>query len=156
MIPEIDAQHIAISKSGSSYITLSADEYTQCTTDTRHCEASSLISPISNTAHCVIKTYTTQSLSCPLVETNRTPTPTVHLNGNKTIYSVPEETTLYIKCRDSRNPTKFKDETVKISGMWRNNIQIRMCYSSTWRTDISNTIHLHRISNGKLQNIRPT
>ena len=45
------------------------------------------------------------------------PTPTVHLNGNKTIYSVPEETTLYIKCRDSRNPTKFKDETVKISGM---------------------------------------
>ena len=117
MIPEIDAQHIAISKSGSSYITLSADEYTQCTTDTKHCEASSLISPISNTAHCVIKTYTTQALSCPLVGTNRITTPTVHLNGNKTIYSVPEETTLYIKCRDSRNPTKFKDETVKISGM---------------------------------------
>jgi hypothetical protein len=117
MIPELDAQYIAISKSGANYITLTIDEYSQCTTDTNHCEASSLIAPISATAHCVITTYTTQALSCPLLESNRLPAPAIHINGNKTIYSVPEETTLYIKCRDSRNPTKFKDDTLKINGM---------------------------------------
>ena len=117
LLPEIDAQHIAISKSGSSYITLTSDEFSQCTTNSKNCQASSIISPMTADAHCVITTYTSQTLSCPLVETNRIPAPSLHINENTTIYSVPKETTLYVKCRDSKSPTKFKDESVTIKGM---------------------------------------
>ncbi len=110
-------QHIAISKSRSSYITLTLNEFSQCTANSKKCEASSIISLMTAEAHHVIITYTPQTITCPLVKTTRTPAPNPHVNENITNYSVPKETRLYDKCRDFKSPTNFQHESVTITGM---------------------------------------
>jgi hypothetical protein len=46
------------------------------------------------------------------VETTRLSAPNLHVNENTTSYSVPKETTMCVKCRDSKSPTKIKDELI--------------------------------------------
>ena len=74
-IPELDATNIAMSKSGSEYISLTDLEYQKCTENPDKCVTKSLISPISSSSSCVITTYSSQSLRYPLKETAQKPTP---------------------------------------------------------------------------------
>ena len=43
--------------------------------------------------------------------------PVIHISGNTTIYSVPEPTPIYIKCRDLKSPTRSRDDTVTLEGI---------------------------------------
>jgi len=116
-IPMIDTQYIAISKSGSEYITLSSDQFTRCVTDTAACQISSPVYPISTKSNCVISTYTTQILTCPLLEIKHKPEPVIHISGNRTIFSVPQETTLYVKCSEKAQSSVYEDTSITINGM---------------------------------------
>ena len=115
-IPQLDAHHMAISKSGSNYITVSRDEYTQCMYNKQKCLISSLITPVTEDVHCVLSTYILNEMKCPLVESTAKIAPVLHINGNTTIYSVPAPTPVYIKCKDPKHPTKFRDETITLKG----------------------------------------
>ena len=116
-IPELDASNIAISKSGSEYISLTDLEYQKCTEDPDKCVTTSLISPISSSSSCVITTYTSQTLRCPLKETTQTPTPFFWISGNSTIFSMPAKTKLFIKCKEFLEYEKYTDETIEIEGI---------------------------------------
>ena len=116
-IPDIDTKTIAISKSGSEYLVVEPEEYTRCMTDQYRCRISSPVIPITQSSHCAISTYISQTPTCPMIETKRAPAPFFHITGNRTIFSVPQETTLYVKCSGHVFSPKFQDEVVKISGI---------------------------------------
>ena len=116
-LPELDAPYLGISKSGSSYITPTQEEFTRCTTDPSLCSISSLTNPMTSTAHCTVTTYITGNMTCALLESDKTPLRYIHIKGNKTIYSVPEETLVYIKCDDMKSPTHSREITFVMKHM---------------------------------------
>jgi hypothetical protein len=117
LMPEIDSAYIGISKTGSEYVMVSPDQFTRCVTEPATCQISSPISPMSTKSSCVISTYITQKLTCPLMETDRPQEPVLHITGNRTIFSVPKETTLYVKCSEHSFSNKYEDASITITGM---------------------------------------
>ena len=94
--------------------------------------------PLTEGAHCVIKTYTTSQLNCPLQETTLIRKPFIWTTGNHTVFSVPEPTSLFIKCT---NPNKIKDyqeSNIVIKGMGDTTFQsgctITLTDRSKWDT----------------------
>jgi hypothetical protein len=116
-IPEIDAPFIGISKSGSDYVTVTAEEYTRCTTDPSLCTVSSPSYPMTSEAHCSVTTYVTGNMTCALIESDKPPIRYVHISGNHTIFSVPEETLVYIKCDDPKSAHKSLETTLILKNM---------------------------------------
>jgi hypothetical protein len=117
LLPEIDSSYIGISKTGSDFISISPDQFTRCVADPSTCHISSPITPLTANTSCVITTYTTQTLTCPLVETDKQPQPEIHITGNRTIFSVPTATALFVKCSEHSFSSKNQDTTVTITGM---------------------------------------
>ena len=116
-LPEIDAEFLGISKSGSSYVTLSSDEFARCTTDPSLCTVSSPINPMTSKAHCTITTYITGNMTCALIESDKPPQKYIHTKGNHTIFSVPEPTTVFIKCDDMLNKVLSHETTFEMRDM---------------------------------------
>lgn len=116
-LPELDAQFLGISKSGSSYVTLTADEFTRCTTDPTLCTVSSPINPMTSKAHCTVTTYVTGNMTCALVESDKPAVRYIHIKGNLTIFSVPEETSVYMKCDDPIHKHKSHEATFTLVNM---------------------------------------
>ena len=83
---------MAISKNGSDYAVITAEELYNCINSPWKCHISTLIIPMSQNSQCVASTYVTQELKCPLMETESKIQPFFHFDGNHTIYSVPHET----------------------------------------------------------------
>ena len=117
LIPEIDATAIAISKTGSDYAVVTAEEFDNCINRPWKCHISTPIIPMSQNSHCVASTYVTQELKCPITETEEKIQPFFHIDGNVTIYSVPQETRLYVKCSESNLSNRYKDEAVTLRGI---------------------------------------
>ncbi len=117
LVPELDAEYIGISKSGTSYIVVSSAEFSRCTTTPHLCQISSPILPMNKAAHCIVSTYVSDKLTCPLVEVDSKPIPFMHIKNNVTIYSMPEPTALFIKCADPSSLHQYRDETVVLKGM---------------------------------------
>jgi hypothetical protein len=53
LVPELNAECIGISKSGTSYIIVSSGEFSQCTTTPHLCQISSPILAMNKAAHCI-------------------------------------------------------------------------------------------------------
>jgi len=117
LIPQTDATIIAISKSGSDYVIVTSDELETCINRPWKCTVASPFISMSQNSHCVASTYISHHLTCPLQEKNQPNKPFFHIDGNYTIYSVPQDTRLYIKCSESNLSNKYKDESVTIRGM---------------------------------------
>ena len=117
LMPQVDATAIAISKTGSDYAVVSADEFDNCIHRPWQCHISTPIIPMSQNSHCVASTYTTQEMKCPIEEKQTKIQPFFHIDGNFTIYSVPQETRLYVKCSESNLSNKYKDEAVTLRGI---------------------------------------
>ena len=116
-LPDIDAEYVAISKSGSYYADVNSVEFTRCVITPEHCRVSSPATPVGSTPVCTINTFINRKLMCPVVEILAEPHPVILINGNRTIYSVPTETRLYVKCYDHIGSHRFTDETINITGM---------------------------------------
>jgi hypothetical protein len=116
-IPEIDAPFIGISRSGNDYVTVTAEEYTRCTTGPSLCTVSSPSYPMTSEAHCSVTTYVTGNMTCALIESYKPPIRYVHVSGNHTIFSVPAETLVYIKCDDPRSTHKSLETTLMLKNM---------------------------------------
>ena len=116
-LPDVDAEYVAISKSGSYYADVNSVEFTRCVITPEHCRVSSPATPVGSTPVCTINTFINRKLMCPVVEIQAEPHPVILINGNRTIYSVPTETRLYVKCYDHIGSHRFTDETINITGM---------------------------------------
>ena len=88
-LPDIDAEYVAISKSGSYYADVNSVEFTRCVITPEHCRVSSPATPVGSTPVCTINTFINRKLMCPAVEIHAEPHPVILINGNRTIYSVP-------------------------------------------------------------------
>jgi hypothetical protein len=141
LVPIIDADYIAVSKSGSQFVKLTADQFTRCVTAPSTCQVSSPISPITTGALCVITTYMKQKLTCPVEETLMPRTAEIHVSGNKILFSVPEPLLLYVKCSQHKQSDKFSDEPITISGMgeaaFRQGCTITLTDGRHFRTPLS-------------------
>jgi hypothetical protein len=115
-IPAFDAKYIAISHAGTNYISMSPDKFTKCTTTPAQCYVTNLAVPITSNADCSMLTYRDSVMKCPLLETEITPNPTLHIKDNKVIYSVPTETGLLARC-DNFTSHKPDQAHFKIHGM---------------------------------------
>ena len=114
--PILDAEYVAISRSGAKYVETTATEFTRCVLQPDICTVSHPITPINEQSLCVIRTYQSQKLTCPLQETKKTPKPLIYITANKAIYAVPQESHLYVKCSDHTETHTYTDETVTING----------------------------------------
>ena len=117
LLPELDAEYIGISASGTSYVVLSASQFTRCTTTPEKCSVTSPIMPMNSNSHCIIATYISDKLVCPLVEMDRKPLPYMYIQGNMTVYSVPQSTDLFVKCSASSLTHHYTDQTITLNGM---------------------------------------
>ena len=115
-IPEIDAPFIGILKSGSDYATVTAEEYTLCTTDPSLCTVSSLSYPMSSKAHCSVTTYVTGNMASDLVESDKPTIPYANISGNHTIFVVLKETLIYIN-DDPQTTHKLLQTTLTFKNM---------------------------------------
>jgi hypothetical protein len=114
--PILDAEYIALSKSGSKYVEITTAEFLKCILQPDICRVTNPVTPVNENSLCVVKTYQSQKLTCPLQETKIPPKPKVLLTGNKAIYAVPRETHLYVKCSEHLDSHTYTDETVTING----------------------------------------
>ena len=114
--PELDAEYIAMSRSGSRYAEISTTEFTRCVIKPDLCTVSNPTFPVNEYSLCVVRTYQSQKLMCPLQQVNKNPKPHIFISGNKAIFSTPEETHLYIKCSHHAESHTYTDETVTING----------------------------------------
>lgn len=115
-VPVIDSEYVAISRTGSYYTEVSSAEFTRCVILPDQCQVSSPATPVGSRSMCVINTFIERRQHCPLQEVAKPPEPVILISGNRTIYSVPYETYLYVKCHD-HTTYKHKEETINISGM---------------------------------------
>jgi len=137
--PEIEHRHLGMSKSHSEYIILKPEEYTVCKNDPQECQVTSPITPITLQSHCVITTYMTQKLTCPLVERpNGERRAIIQTNGNHTIYSVPSPMQIFVKCDDTDASHRYVDDTAQLDGMgeitFRSGCTITAPDGTKWRT----------------------
>jgi hypothetical protein len=101
-IPKLDAQYIAISKSGSKYYAMTVEEFRQCKTQPNKCYIRRPARPLNDKSSCTIISYTMDNLQCP-VEKARHPEeypPFFHVDGNRVIFAVNGSLTMYIKCQE--------------------------------------------------------
>jgi hypothetical protein len=115
-IPILDAEYIALSRSGAKYVQVTATEFLKCILQPDICKVTNPITPVNENSLCVIKTYQAQKLACPLQETDKVPKPTVVMTANKALYAVPHETPLYVKCTEHTESHTYTDETVTVNG----------------------------------------
>ena len=116
-IPKIDATYIAISAENSEYHTVDADEFNRCIDIPQECRVASPANHMTDSAHCVIRTYMTAQISCPLVESTIPKRPFIRSIGNHTIFSVPEPTSIFIKCKNMWTTNSYQDTSTVIKGM---------------------------------------
>ena len=114
---EIDTEYIAISRNGAYYTEVTSAEFTRCVLKPDQCQVSSPSTPVGSRSTCVITSFINNRPACPIIETTKKPEPLILVSGNRTIYSVPYETHLYVKCYDHAGSHRFKDETLNISGI---------------------------------------
>ena len=116
-IPKIDATYIAISAENSEYHTVDADEFNRCIDIPQECKVASPANHLTDSSHCVIRTYMTSQISCPLVESTIPKRPFIRSIGNHTIFSVPESTSIFIKCKNMWTTNSYQDTNTVIKGM---------------------------------------
>ena len=147
LIPRLDAPYLAISVANSEYHTVDADEFNRCI-DTPHlCTVASPVIPLTESAHCVVKTYTTSQISCILEETNIPRRPFIRSIGNHTVFSVPEDTNLFVKCTNPWTVGHNQDTNIVIKGVgdmtFRPGCQVTLPDGSKWDTpDISPQVQM--------------
>ena len=115
-IPKADLKYVALAKRQPEYLVLDEDEFDRCVNDPDNCRVTSPIRSRNLDAHCVIQTYTTNSNKCPLVEWEDPHSTFIMYKGNTTIYSVGDETTLFVRCTDTHSQARIQDDTIKIKG----------------------------------------
>ena len=140
-LPDIDANAIAISKSGSAYVIVNNDEFETCTNRPWQCKVSTPIIPMSQQSHCVASSYVTRQTTCQLEEMEIMLPPFFHIDGNHTIYSVPKETKLYVKCSENNLSARYRDESVTIKGtgeaVFKHSCTVTLPDGSTFTTPAS-------------------
>ena len=116
-IPDVDATNIAIDKSGQRYTTLSDQELSKCLDTPPICKSSRPTYPLTFDALCVVTSYTSDKRNCPLREIPSRPAPFLFFEGLTMFYSVPQSTTVYVKC-DARTINEGKtDASTEIRGI---------------------------------------
>ena len=116
VIPRADLKYVALAKRQPEYLVLDEDEFDRCVNEQNECRVTSPIRPRNLEAHCVIYTYTTNTNKCPLEKWNSPQSTFIMYRGNTTIYSVGNETTIFIRCSDPHSQVAIQDDTVKIKG----------------------------------------
>jgi hypothetical protein len=113
--PILDAEYLTLSRSGAKYVEVTATEFLKCILQPDICKVTNPITPVNDNSLCVIKTYQSQKLSCPLQETGKTPKPILVRTANKAIYAVPNETPSYVKCTEHSESYTFTDKTITVN-----------------------------------------
>ena len=130
-MPVLDATHIAISKNGAKYLSMTHEEFRQCKTDPNECQVRRPARPINDKSSCTIRSYTTNVLQCP-VQVVADPTsvpPFLHVEGNVVIFAINGSLTMYVKCQEHRFSATYRDETVVITD--RGQVTLRSACSVT-------------------------
>ena len=144
-ISDMDANNIAISKNGDKYTTLTDMELSRCMDTPPICNSHRPVSPISSQALCVASTYVTNSPKCNLKQTASKPEPFLHFHGTKLFYSVPNNTTIYIKCSNPDNLGTYTEQTITIYGIGQANYKpsctINLPDGTTFKTPSDKSIH---------------
>jgi len=129
-IPDIDATHIAISKSGSKYIPISVEEYNLCMKNIHECVIHQASRPSHDATSCTIKTFTRSELICPMKKIDPNTPMFYYLDDQDMYFSVKNNTRLYVKCEKHKHSTDYMDQSVDISGQG----QVRLRPSCTITT----------------------
>jgi len=116
-VPDIDATNIAIDAKGSSYTTLTEQELTKCLDIPPICKSSRPTYPLTHDAMCVVSSYTTDKRMCPLKETPSKPEPFLFFENLAMFYSVPNPTTVYVKCDKQLDRDFRQDGTTEVKGI---------------------------------------
>ena len=116
VIPRVDLKYVALAKRQPDYLVLDEDEFDRCVNEPTACTVTSPIRPRNLDAHCAIQSYTTSTNKCPLEEWNNPHSTFIMYKGNTTIYSVGNETTIFVRCNDPHSHERTQDDTVRIKG----------------------------------------
>lgn len=111
---ELDAKYVAISASNSDYTILTDNEFSTCITNPSMCSISAFISPVTDQAHCVVRSLMRRTQYCPVKQVSYR-NPYFAFYKNKTIFSVPEPMVLSISCQ-IRAQTAETYATIEING----------------------------------------
>jgi hypothetical protein len=99
--PDIDIEHLAITKKGQYYTTVANHELYKCFNKPPECTTHTAWKQAATAADCVMKTYMKDAPNCPLKKTSNDSSPFIYFNGVRAIYSVPRETSAFVKCNES-------------------------------------------------------
>ncbi|MGV0982865.1 MAG: hypothetical protein ACOYB0_11000, partial [Polynucleobacter sp.] len=143
LMPQLDEQFVAISKSGSKYLTMSIEEFQQCKMYPNECLVHRPARPLTDKSSCTIMTYAEDRLKCPVIEMQDSPA-FFYIDGYRLIYSVNGTMRLYIKCQEHRHSTQYKDSTIEITDQGevtlRSSCAITIPDGSTFETPAANEI----------------
>lgn len=114
LFPILDTEHVAISKSGNRFISITEDEYQQCLNHPDACTAASPTRPNDDRATCVIRTFATRKLQCLEHKTVLGQDDFIYKKERRVFYSVPRPVDLFVKCLDHIDSHITNDTSVRI------------------------------------------
>ena len=145
-LPDIDATNIAISKNGDKYTTLSQPEMQKCLAIPPVCNSHIPTTPMTKQSLCVISSYVTNTRTCELKATSTKPQPFLYFKDTKLFYSVPQNTTIYVKCQKSSHLTDYSEQVITLAGIgeatYKPSCSINLPDGTSFKTPSDKVIHV--------------
>ena len=115
-IPLLDTDSIAISKSGSRYVPISSQEYTQCMQQPQQCVIHQPSRPSHDAFSCTITSYIKDEIACPIKKISSSTPMFYYLDNDIMYYSTKNNTKLFVKCETHRHRNEYAEEVMQLSG----------------------------------------
>ena len=110
-LPLYEHSNLAISVNNEFYTILSDLELTHCLDEPNDCKSTSPLQLFNDTRfHCIISSFSFNTLSCPMQLTHEHPSPFLYFSDIQTLYSVPNTTSVDYICMNDNDRIMYNFE----------------------------------------------
>ena len=106
LIPDIGTTNIAINRDFTFYTTLTQYDFWKCIDSQEHCVSNLPMRQSTSGHNCVMTSFLTDEISCPLAKISSPPIPFLFYHKLELIYSVPEPIKIFINCGKEKTENK--------------------------------------------------
>ena len=106
-LPDIGTSNIAINKDFTLYTTLAEYDFWKCMDSSEYCRSNLPMRQSSSGHNCVMTSFMSDEISCPLVKQTSPPIPFLFFYKMELIYSVDSPLKIFIRCNKERNENKI-------------------------------------------------
>ena len=114
-LPDIGTTNIAINKDFTLYTTLTEYDFWKCMDSPTYCRSNLPMRQYSAGHNCVMKSFMSDEIACPLIKSNEQPFPFLFFYKLELIYSVESPLKIFIRCNKDMTENKVLEGIGRLS-----------------------------------------